>query len=238
MDAAIARGGLAAGAEVMLSRYARTVTIRGAGEVPDSGPLVVVANHAGTVDTPALWRLLAARDDLRVIALDRPVLREVPHLASRLLYVNGDSSGRTGLVRRVADHLRTGGAVLTFPAGTIEPDPALRLGDALTSLDTWGNSVELLVRLVPGVAVLPVAVSGVIARRMLRNPLARRRTTPADRELAAATLQVLLQDRSIDPILSTGEPLRGSPGTEELRSTMVELLHDSAANDPVEPSPE
>lgn len=226
MDAAIARVGLAAAADVVLSRYAGTVTIHGVGRVPPSGPLVVVANHAGTVDAPALWRLLAARDDLRIIALDRPILRAVPHLASRLLCVQGDTHGRTGLVRRVADHLRSGGAVLTFPAGTIEPDPALRLEDSLASLATWGNGVELLARLVPGAAVLPVAVSGVISRRMLLHPLARWRATAPDRELAAATLQVLTRDRSINPVLSAGEPLVGSPGTGALRSAMRGLLHD------------
>lgn len=229
MDAAVARGGLAAAADVVLSRYSGTVTMRGAGLVPESGPLVVAANHAGTVDAPALWRLLAVREDLRIIALDRPILRAVPHLASRLLYVNGDAHGRTGLVRRVADHLRSGGAVLTFPAGTIEPDPALRLGDALASLATWGNGVELLARLVPGTAVLPVAVAGVISQRMLLNPPARWRATAPDRELAAATLQVLFRDRSIRPVLSAGEPLVGTPGTGELRTAMVGLVHDCAS---------
>lgn len=202
------------------------MTIRGAERVPPNGPLVVVANHPGTVDAMALWRLLAARDDLRIIALDRPLLQALPHLASRLLYVKGDAHERTGLVRRVADHLRSGGAVLTYPAGKIEPDPMLRLGDALTSLSTWGNGVELLARLVPGAAVLPVAVSGVISQRMLRNPLARWPATSSDRELAAATLQVLVHDRSINPVLSAGEPLRGAPGPAELRAAMVGLLHD------------
>jgi hypothetical protein len=228
MDSAIARGGLPAGADVVLSRYAGTVTIRGAGRVPPSGPLVVVANHPGTVDAPALWRLLAARDDLRIIALDRPFLHAVPHLESRLLYVKGDAHGRAGLVRGVVDHLRSGGAVLTFPAGTIEPDPVQRLGDALNSLATWGNGVELFVRLVPGAAVLPVAVSGVISQRMLLSQLARWRSTPRERELSAATLQVLVHDRSINPVLSAGEPMRGAPGTGELRSAMAALLYDCA----------
>lgn len=226
MDAAIARGGLSAAADVLLPRYAGTVTIHGAGRVPPSGPLVVAANHAGTVDAPTLWRLLAARDDLQIIALDRPILRAVPHLASRLLYVKKDADGRTGLVRRVADHLRSGGAVLTFPAGTIEPDPVLRLGDALASLATWGHGVGLFVRLVPEAAVLPVAVSGVISQRMLLNPIARWRATREDRELAAATLQVLAHDRSINPVLSAGEPLRGTASLGEIRSAMAGLLHD------------
>lgn len=225
MDAAIGRGGLAAAAEVLLPRYAGSVTIRGADRVPASGPLVVAANHAGTVDAPALWRLLARRDDLRIIALDRPILQSVPNLASRLLYVEADGGGRSALVRRVAEHLRAGGAVLTFPAGTIEPDPVLRLGDALTSLTAWGPSVELFVRLAPGAVVLPVAISGVISQRMLANPIARWRATPPDRELAAATLQVLLRDRSIHPVLSAGEPLHG-PDLAGLRSAMSGLLQD------------
>lgn len=226
MDAALARGGPAAAADAVLSRYAGTVTIRGEERVPPSGPLVVVANHAGTVDTPALWRLLAARDDLRTIALDRPFLRALPHLASRLLLVAADARGRIGVARAAADHLRAGGALLTFPAGAIEPDPALRLADALTSLAGWGNATELFVRLVPETAVLPVAVSGVVSRRMLRSPFSRWRATSPDRELSAATLQVLLRDRSINPVLAVAPPLRGTPGTAELRAAMEGLLHD------------
>lgn len=226
MDAAVAHGGLAAAADVMLSRYAGTVTIRGVERVPSSGPLVVMANHVGTVDALALWRLLQARDDLRIIALDRPVLHAMPRIASRLLYVADDAHSRAGLVRRAADHLRSGGAVLTFPAGAIEPDPALRPDDALASLAGWSSGVEILVRLVPETAVLPVAVSGTISQRMLLNPLARRRATAPDRELAAATLQVLVRDRSINPVVSAGQPLRGAPDTGELRSAMGELLRD------------
>ena len=227
MDAAVGSGGLSAAAEVLLERYAGTVTIRGTEHVPPAGPVVVVANHVGTVDVPALWRLLCVREDLRIIALDRPFLHAVPHLASRLLYVADDTHGRTGLVRSAAAHLRVGGAVLTFPAGAIEPDPALRLPDALASLGTWSAGVELLARLVPASAVLPVAVSGVISTRLLRHPLARWRTTPEERELAAATLQVFQRDRSIRPVLVAGEPLRDAPSTDVLRSVMARLLRDS-----------
>ena len=226
MDAAIGRSGLAAGAEVLLPRYAGPVTLHGQDRVPARGPLVVAANHAGTVDAPALWRLLASRDDLRIIALNRPILRAVPHLASRLLHVEPEGGRRGELVRRVAEHRRSGGAVLTFPAGTIEPDPAVRPGDALASLTNWGRSVELFVRLVPDTTVLPVAVSGVISQRMLRHPLARWRATPENRELAAATLQVLVRDRSIRPVLRAGTPLMGD-AVSGLPAAMSTLLHDA-----------
>lgn len=226
VDAAISRGGLSAAADVVLTRYAGTVTIRGAQLVPSSGPLVVAANHAGVVDAPAIWRLLAVRDDVLIIALDRPILRAIPHLSSRLLSVGSEAHGRTGLVRRIADQLRSGGAVLTFPAGTTEPDPQLRLEDALASLDAWGRGVELFPRLVPETAVLPVVVSGVISQRMLRNPVARCRSTPEERELAAATLQVLFRDRSINPVVTAGEPLRHAPALGDLTAAMAELLRN------------
>lgn len=230
MDAAIGRGGLAAGADVLLPRYSGRVTIVGAGRVPESGPLVVTANHPGTVDTLCLWRLLAARDDVRIIALDREFLHAVPHLAARLLYVERGHggrghAGRAALVRRAADHLRAGGALLTFPAGTIEPDPAVRPADAHAALAGWGRSPELFARLVPDAVVLPVGVSGVISTRMLRHPLARLRRSVADRELAAATLQVVRRDRSITPRVVVGEPLRGAEGlTGRLHDAMLGLL--------------
>ena len=236
MDAAVGASGLAAAADVLLPRYAGTVTIRGAERVPATGPLVVAANHAGVTDGPALWRLLAARDDLRVIALDRPILRGLPHTSSRLFTVEDGAEGRPGLVRRIADHLREGGAVLTFPAGTIEPDPALRPADAHAALDGWGRSIELFVRLAPQTTVVPVAVSGVISQRMLRSPIARRRATPEDRELAAATLQVLLRDRSVNPVVSVGEPLRGNGSNGELRAAMAALLDDSIGRRGGEPA--
>ena len=225
MDAAIGRGGLAAGADVVLPRYAGAISFVGLERVPASGPVVVAANHPGTVDAPALWRLLSGRDDVRVIALDRAFLRAVPHLASRLLYVEASNGGRVELVRRAADHLRSGGVLLTFPAGAIEPDPALRPCDAVRALGSWGRSVELFVRLAPEAAVLPVGIRGVISARQLRHPLARIRRSVPDRELTAATLQVVRRDRSITPRVAVGEPLAGSAGlSDRLRDAVAGLV--------------
>lgn len=227
MDAALASGGYGAAAEGLLAHYAGPVSFRGLEHVPPDGPLVVAANHPGTVDVPALWRLLAARADLRIIALDRPILRSLPHLSERLISVSRASGGRSGVVRKVTDHLRAGRAILTFPAGTIEPDPALRLTDALDSVAGWSPSVELFVQRVPEAVVLPVALSGVISARMLATPVARWRRTAEDRELTAATLQVLVRDRSIAPVVSAGEPLRAAE-LGELRDVMARLVRDSA----------
>ena len=54
--------------------------------------------------------------------------------------------------------------------------------------------------------------------------------TVEDRELAAATLQVLAHDRSINPVLLAGEPLQDASGLAgRLRSAMAGLMHDGAS---------
>ena len=103
----------------------------------------------------------------------------------------GDPAGRPGVARAAARHLRGGGAVLTFPGGRIEPDPAVLPG-AVEALDHWSSSADLFARLTPGLAVVPVVVSGVISPSALRNPLTHLRRRRRDREWLAATLQVLI----------------------------------------------
>jgi hypothetical protein len=95
--------------------------------------------------------------------------------------------------------------LLTFPAGTIEPDPAVR---AAAPLVGWSNSPELLVRLVPETVVLPVAVSGVISRRSQRHRIAKCFADRKEREWAAATLQVLSRRlRDTQTRVLIGEPI-------------------------------
>lgn len=214
----------------MLARYSGPIDFDGLPRVPATGPLVAVANHPGTVDTPAVWQALAVRHDLRVIALDRPFLRAIPNMARHLLYVADDGHQRSRLVREALSHLRGGGALLVFPAGETEPDPAVRPAAARASLTGWSRSPELFARLVPGVPVLPIAVSGVLAGWALRHPVARVRRTVEARELAAATLQVVTADRSIRPRVRVGEPLLGRPDqlTDDLRAAMIALMGEAA----------
>jgi 1-acyl-sn-glycerol-3-phosphate acyltransferase len=225
-DAATGRLGLAAASELLLRAYSGPVTYVGLDGIPADGPLIVAANHPGGVDTPALMAALSARPDLRVLALDRPFLRAIPHIAAHLLYVGESAEVRGDLVRRAASHLRAGGALLSFPAGESEPDPAVRNPDAVAAVARWSRSTELLARLAPGVTVLPVAVSGVLSERALAHPLSRARASVEDRELAAATLQIVRRDRDIRPKVIFGEPLRGRPDAvgAALADAMAALL--------------
>lgn len=183
--------GLSAGGEWALERMARSFEFRGRERVPRTGPLLLVSNHPGLADAVALFAAVP-RDDLRVVAAERALLRELPNTSGRLITVPDgvSANGRLRAVREVARHLRGGGAVLTFPGGRIEPDPALLPG-AADALAHWSDSVELFARLAPDLVVVPAVVSGVVSPTALRLPVTRLRRERRDREWLAATLQML-----------------------------------------------
>lgn len=180
--------GLADGARRLLSTYVNDFTVHGAENLPAQGPVLILSNHPGMVDTVALFAALP-RSDLRVLAAERPFLTALPATRPYLFFVP-ENDGRSEVIRQTAGHLRQGGAVLTFPGGQIDPDPRCMTG-AASALDGWSASTGIFVRLEPQVRVLPVIVSGVIAPQSLKHPLTRLRRHPRDRERLAATLQIL-----------------------------------------------
>ena len=198
--------GLPAGGAWALKRLSRETVVVGADRVPGEGPLLVVSNHPGLADAVALFAAMP-RDDLRVIAAERPFLTALPNTARALIPVKETPGSRTGAARIAARHLRSGGAVITFPGGRIEPDPAVLPG-AIAALGAWSGSVDLFVRLVPGLAVVPAVVSGVISPSALKNPLTRLRRAPCDREWLAATFQMLLPAlRDVTTRVEFGQPV-------------------------------
>lgn len=189
-DAMVGEAGLGTGGAWALQRLCESASVEGQDYVPRGGPLLLVSNHPGLADAVALFAA-TPRDDLRVIAANRPFLTALPNTSRYLLTVAEHSAGRSGVAREAARHLRSGGAVLTFPGGRIEPDPAVLPG-AVEALGRWSASADLFARLTPGLAVVPVVVSGVVSPAALRNPLTHLRRNRHDREWLAATLQMLI----------------------------------------------
>lgn len=151
---------------------------------PRRGALLVLSNHPGVYDALALFAALE-RSDLMVVAAERRFLRALPNVSQRLLFVPIDERGgrgiqaRTAGVRRALRHLRGGGALLHFPAGRIEPDPAF-LGPEEEPLAPWHPSAGTLLRAAAaaGGQVVLAAVSGVHsprAKRLLVTRMAERR---------------------------------------------------------------
>ncbi len=227
-DALVADRGLAQAAVLTERLYAQSVTVYGRDGIP-SGPVFYVANHPGGTDTLALLASLD-REDLTIIALDRPFLVSLPNLSRHLAFVTDQPPARAALVRKIGTLLRRGGAALTFPAGRNEPDPDITLA-AADSLDGWINSADVFARLAPQVVIVPVCVRGVSWAALARFPLIRLRGSVDDQQLLASALQLLwsivLRSQPVRVRVQFGRPIRAAssrPG--EVGSAHKDVLRE------------
>jgi 1-acyl-sn-glycerol-3-phosphate acyltransferase len=205
-DRVVAAAGLQAGGLWGARRLTTRLEVAGQDRLPVEGPLLVVANHPGVGDTLALFASLP-RPDLRIVAAARPFLEALPATRQRLIELPDGPHGRRAVIHQVVEHLRGGGAILAFPGGRIEPDPALAPGAAAALLD-WSTSVGVFARRVARIVVVPAIVSGVLSPRLQRHPLTWLRRRPADRERLGAMLQIVSSWRADVAIrVAFGPPL-------------------------------
>lgn len=184
-DAALGDRGAVGGAEWIVARATGGVVADGAERVPTSGGTLVVANHPGLADAVALLASMR-RDDAWIVTADYPFLRALRRARERFLFVDDRCTALRHIVRR----LRAGDAVLLFPAGGLEPDPANAPADARASLANWSRSIELIARLAPQTTIVPAVVSGAVSRAAYAHPLARRRAPTKERQRFASLLQL------------------------------------------------
>jgi len=203
-DALVGTSGLPTASAWICSHFAPGLDILGY-PPPNTGPLLVVANHPGLLDAAALMTTLN-RSDLKVIAIARPLLRALPHTRATIIPVGTTVQHRMNAVRHAMRHLQQGGAILTFPAGRIEPDPAHDL-TAIASLTAWSASLDLFGRIAIGLPVVTAIVSHVQAPAALHHPLTRLRRNPAGRQWLAAILQVLWPHLATTPVQVRFSPL-------------------------------
>ena len=218
--------GLAEASRRLQRSYVKDVRVFGLERLPP-GPILALSNHPGMTDTLSLFIALN-RPDLKIIALQRPFLEALSNISPRLFYVLDDPAARMSLVRKVSNHLRGGGAVLTFPAGHIEPDPAVYPG-ALESLQTWTDSVGVFVRMAPETAVVPVLVRGVVWDVAAHHPLLALKRTRDEKEKLASALQLLAMVMfGMKPVTVTvqiGDPvLAAHLGTTDSRAVHQAVL--------------
>ena len=236
-DDRVGRQGLSAGGEWLVRRMTGGLQVAGRSRLPASGPLLVLANHPGMTDTVALFASLRARADLRVIAHDRAFLRALPNVATRAIFVADDGASRTRVIRACVKHLEQGGALLTFPAGAIEPDPyAVGARRAVEALEDWSASFALFARAVPETRIVAAIVSQVISAKARQHPLTRWRRKEADREKLAATLQILWRPYQAMPArVAFGEPDEAyGKSAPELRRAIIARAGDLIESPPLD----
>lgn len=222
-DRALGEAGMLHGSTWIVDEATGGLAIEGAGHVPAGGPLLVVANHPGLSDAVAILAALG-RDDAWIVAADYPFLHALRLASRRFLFVPDDHAGRLPVFRRIVSKLRAGAAVVVFPAGCLELDPALSPTAALDSLGTWSRSIGLLAKLGGGALVIPAAVRGVVARSAFDHPLAKRRTALTERQRVATLIQIALRAYRADRVqVAFGPPI--APGAAlDLHAAVLDAM--------------
>lgn len=212
-DRRVALEGLTAAMRWLLPRFVVETRVHGLEHLPANGPLVVASNHPGSYDGLVIGSHLG-RDDLGIPASDVPILRLVRATSRHLFYTHlgDDSHARISAVRESVRHLRSGGALLVYAAGKVEPDPAVLPG-AREALRDWSGSLAWFLRQVPDAVLVVSIVSNVLDPGCLRSPVTYLRKEQRRKQFLAETVQlgqqVLLGRRfRLTPEVRFGKPLR------------------------------
>ncbi len=219
-DARVAADGFPLAATWLLDQIVEKPLADGQHFIPREGPVVIASNHPGAFDGLVILSNLP-RLDIQMIISDVPFTRHLVGTRPHLIFSAGNNpSERMAAARASVRHLRSGGLLLLFPTGVVDPDPSFMPG-AEAEFDGWSDSVEFFIRMVPGVQIVPTIVSGVIGPGALQNPLVRRQPTRRDRQKVAEYLEVVEamafgRDLGLKPRLSFGSPL----GLEEVAPTV------------------
>jgi len=237
-DLEVRSTGISGGARQILPDFSLTVSARGVELIPQDGPLLVVSNHPGALDSLAILSRIP-RKDLKVFLSDVPFTRAFSAARQYFIFVPPERAGRLAALRGSIDHLRSGGALLIFPHGDVEPDPEVSPG-AAESIQGWSRSIEIMLRRVPESWLQAAIVSGVLAQKSVRSPFVKIRKDPARRQKLAEVLQLSRQmafPRSVRTHVhvSFAKPVKGPDlAKEELMPALIgvarRLLDDHLAS--------
>jgi len=178
--------------------------------VPASGPLLVVANHPGLTD---IFGVIASlkRDDVKIVAQQKSFMRVLRNISQHMLTIEPDSTFKLKVIREIIQALNDGMAVIIFPSGRLEPDPAIMPG-AVESLRGWSDSIGVFLNKVPKTQLLPVLVSNVLTEKAFNSNFAKLGRNPKRRQQLAMAVQFIAQRFSKKPHWK--QPLRIDIGLE------------------------
>jgi 1-acyl-sn-glycerol-3-phosphate acyltransferase len=168
LDENLAKYGVREAARRLLPVFVDDSTVTGVEHIPMEGPLLITSNHPGTVDGVAISAHVP-RDDLKAFVGAIPFLDNLPNLRDFLIFSGKRTNVRATALRRSIHHLENNGALLIFPAGQIDPDPAVLPG-APDALENWSRSIALMLRKVPHTKIIPTITSGILAKESTKTP--------------------------------------------------------------------
>lgn len=222
LDKEIKENGVASGARWLLRYFVKYYHARGVEIIPQTGPLIIASNHPASYDGMVISACVP-RDDYKIIIGKIPPYDYAPHLSQAAIFSPPaqDASGRMQTVRKIIQHLKQGGAILIFPRGGIEPDPAF-MPNPDTEFNQWSRSLEIFVKHVPQTKILITSVSGVISKKAFHHPITWFRKARPDKQRLAFIYQTIRQALAgeqlfnLIPHVTFGELLSGFTQTSIL----------------------
>jgi hypothetical protein len=190
-DNTVAQSGFKNAAHEILRPFIDRVSVSMLEGLPESGPLLIVANHAGLYDALIISTLLP-RDDLKIVASGVLFLRNLPHTSEHLIFSTYDVYDRMSVIREGVRHLQNGGALLIFPGGHIEPDPSFLPGMD-EAFEKWSPSIEIMLKKEPQTRVVVAIISHILSPKCWKVPLTRLRSIYYERLRIAEFIQMIWQ---------------------------------------------
>jgi 1-acyl-sn-glycerol-3-phosphate acyltransferase len=235
---AVADGGPAHGCQVLFKYFFNDLQVNGVEKIPQEGPVILAGNHPGGMDFVAEGGL-AGRKDLMTISSDVNFMRPLPVVSSHMAMITADPRTRFQALKETITHLQNGGILLLYPSGSIDPDPQF-FRNAKDHLSRWSRSLEVYLKKVPEVQIVPLISSNVLNERFLFNKLVMTQKLRVERQRAAEFLQTLnmmffkgkrlnLQISFGDPLQFTGLDLGDDEGLRQAKAQLqaaAEALYD------------
>jgi hypothetical protein len=206
--------GITGSARRILPDFSMQVSARGTEKIPHEGPLLVVSNHPGGLDSVALLSSIP-RKDVNVVISDVPFTRAFEAAGRHFVYTPRNPAGRMAALKASVGRLKQGEALLIFPHGEVEPDPEICPPLlAAAAVAGWSRSVELMLRKVPDTRLITAIASGVVLPRYARSRLTKIRRSAARRQKVAEVMQFVRQAFSPGSVklnirLSFADPVEG-----------------------------
>jgi hypothetical protein len=168
-DRVIGEKGLRFASDHLLEKLINIVTEIGVEMIPSEGPTIIASNHPGTYDALAILSQLP-REDVKIIVGSNPFFCDMPNGRKFLIFATRKQNERFEVIRQAIHHLQKGGLLLIFPAGHIDPDPAI-FEVAEERFQNWSRSLTVFLRKVPQTKLILAVTSGVITKEYINHPL-------------------------------------------------------------------
>ena len=180
-----------------IQSFSDGLVVNNQGAIPVYGPLLVVANHPGLADILGVVASLK-REDVKIVAQQKGFMRVLRNINRHILTIEPDSTFKLNVIREVIHALKDGMAVIIFPSGSLEPDPAIVPG-AVESLQGWSDSIGVFLNKVPETQLLPLLVSNVLTEKAWNSRFAKLGRNQKRRQQFASVVQFIAQRFSKEP---------------------------------------